>query len=207
MASQPLPNLVVADPPWAYPKGICTPSSTKACASEHYSTSSLGDLVAHRPETAADAVLVMWTTGPKLAEAVVLIKEWGFKYIGTLFVWKKLTPTGRPNNGLGFYTSQDCEYVLLATKGRISKFRYPRTGRPTVSNVFEAPRREHSRKPEEFWTLLGQVFMLDAMVKLEMYARETRTGWTAFGNETTKFDAAAAADDAGAGAAAEEDAD
>ncbi len=49
-----------------------------------------------------------------------------------------------------------------------------------------APRREHSRKPDE------QYERIEALVGgpyLEMFARQSRPGWDQFGNETTKFDA------------------
>lgn len=48
-----------------------------------------------------------------------------------------------------------------------------------------APRREHSRKPDG---IHERIERLVAGPYLELFARQTRPGWTAWGNETTKFD-------------------
>jgi N6-adenosine-specific RNA methylase IME4 len=66
-----------------------------------------------------------------------------------------------------------------------------RRGRPErlAKDVFEiilAPRREHSRKPDEVYRRIERYC---AGPRLELFARESRPGWTAWGNETTRFDA------------------
>ena len=48
-----------------------------------------------------------------------------------------------------------------------------------------AARREHSRKPDE---VVAGIERLVPGPYLELFARETRPGWTAWGNEVTKFD-------------------
>ena len=70
-------------------------------------------------------------------------------------------------------------------------FSNKRTGRPlplasesVVQTVF-APRREHSRKPDEVAHRIEELY--PNATKLEMFARETREGWAAFGNEVGKF--------------------
>ena len=55
---------------------------------------------------------------------------------------------------------------------------------PEVPKLIEAPRREHSRKPDEFF---DRVERLVAGPYLDIFARERRPGWTSWGNETDKF--------------------
>lgn len=53
-----------------------------------------------------------------------------------------------------------------------------------VRSLIRAPRREHSRKPDE------QYERIEALCngpRLELFARQQREGWTAWGNETGKF--------------------
>jgi N6-adenosine-specific RNA methylase IME4 len=53
-----------------------------------------------------------------------------------------------------------------------------------VRQLITAPRREHSRKPDETYS------RIEALVDgpyLELFARNRRPGWTAWGNETEKF--------------------
>jgi N6-adenosine-specific RNA methylase IME4 len=54
-----------------------------------------------------------------------------------------------------------------------------------VRELVIAPRREHSRKPDE---VAAGTERLVAGPYLELFARETRPGWTSWGNEVTKFD-------------------
>ena len=70
-------------------------------------------------------------------------------------------------------------------------FSNKKTGRPlplasdsVVQTVF-APRREHSRRPDEVAEWIEALY--PNARKLEMFARETRLGWDAFGNEFGKF--------------------
>jgi N6-adenosine-specific RNA methylase IME4 len=52
------------------------------------------------------------------------------------------------------------------------------------SSVIHAPRREHSRKPDEAYELIETAF--SRLPKIELFARETRAGWAAWGNEIAR---------------------
>jgi N6-adenosine-specific RNA methylase IME4 len=54
-------------------------------------------------------------------------------------------------------------------------------------SVISAPRREHSRKPDEAYALIDAMY--PALPKLELFARQRRPGWDVWGNETDKFTA------------------
>lgn len=56
----------------------------------------------------------------------------------------------------------------------------------TESQLIIAPRREHSRKPDEQYGKIERLYP-DADRKIELFARQQRPGWESFGNETEKF--------------------
>jgi N6-adenosine-specific RNA methylase IME4 len=70
---------------------------------------------------------------------------------------------------------------VIAVRGRVSP--PPSCSEPSV--LF-APRRGHSVKPVEFFTSIEKD--IAPMPRLEMFARRSRPGWVAWGNEATKFD-------------------
>jgi len=49
------------------------------------------------------------------------------------------------------------------------------------SSVITAPRCEHSRKPDEAYALIERMY--PELPKIELFARQTRPGWAAWGNE------------------------
>jgi N6-adenosine-specific RNA methylase IME4 len=50
-----------------------------------------------------------------------------------------------------------------------------------ISQVIQAPRGEHSEKPDIFATEIARLF--PTVAKLEMFARKARLGWDSWGNE------------------------
>jgi N6-adenosine-specific RNA methylase IME4 len=47
--------------------------------------------------------------------------------------------------------------------------------------VIQAPRREHSRKPDELYAIIERAY--PELPKIELFARHARPGWTAWGDE------------------------
>ena len=82
--------------------------------------------------------------------------------------------------GLGYWSRANVEQCLLAT--RVSP---PRMAKD-VKRLVIAPRREHSRKPDEVFTRIER---LARGPYLEMFARESRPGWDAWGDQSALFDA------------------
>ncbi|WP_223278328.1 MT-A70 family methyltransferase [Nostoc sp. 'Peltigera membranacea cyanobiont' 232] len=54
------------------------------------------------------------------------------------------------------------------------------------SSILHSPRREHSRKPEQFFELVEK--LCPDMTKLEMFARSSRVGWDCWGDQADLFD-------------------
>jgi N6-adenosine-specific RNA methylase IME4 len=125
-----------------------------------------------------DAALIMWFTDEHNPEALRVVEAWGFTFKLTAALnWVKTTKDGtRPRMGLGYHTRKCSERALLATRG--NGLRRADMG---VSNVILAPRREHSRKPDEAYEALERLY--GDVRRVELFARRPRPGWTSWGNE------------------------
>lgn len=82
-------GLIHTDPPWRY----SDKSKNRGGAERHYGTMSLEELKAMNvgDHAAKDCCLMMWTTGPQLADSIDLMRAWGFEYSTFGFVWVKRT--------------------------------------------------------------------------------------------------------------------
>ena len=134
---------------------------------------------------AKDCALLLWTVSSMLPEALDVIKSWGFRYTNCAFDWVKHTKDGNPGIGMGYYTRTGSEQCLLATRGK------PQILSHAVRQVIMEPRREHSRKPDRFYS---DVLALFPGPYLELLAREQRGGWMAWGNQVDRFSEAEAAE-------------
>ena len=153
---------------------------------------------------ADDCWLMLWVTSPKLyrpsgSKKMLTPQEiaeaWGFKWSGRAFVWVKLHARfgrgGTPlflardsfHKGQGFTTRKNAEDVLLFRRGK------PKRIGKSVDEIIIDARREHSRKPDEFYNRVERY--CDGPY-LEMFARQSRENWTTWGNEATMFDGEAA---------------
>jgi N6-adenosine-specific RNA methylase IME4 len=159
----------------------------------HYKTMSLEALAALPVRDLASpngCHLFISTSGPFLLNALRLIDAWGFKYSTRAFTWLKtkrswngispLTETDF-HIGLGLTVRHQTEFVLLARRGNC------RRKAKDVRELIIAPRREHSRKPDEFFARIERY--CDGPF-VELFARERRPGWDCFGDEIGKFDPA-----------------
>jgi len=131
---------------------------------------------------ADDCALFLWTTFPMLAEALEVIRAWGFKYKTNAFLWLKLTRTGKKFFfGLGRWTRGNAELCLLATKGR------PKRISKGVFSVIQYPIARHSAKPpvirDKIIELMGE------LPRIELFAREESEGWDVWGNEVSSVNA------------------
>ncbi|MDD3654818.1 MAG: MT-A70 family methyltransferase [Desulfotomaculaceae bacterium] len=155
---------LVADPPWRY-----ADSNTRAAAEKHYGTMSTAEICGLPVGELAEegAHLYLWATNAHLPEAFAVARAWGFAY-KTLLTWVK------PQMGLGHYFRGCTEHVLFCVRGSLP------TRDNATRNCFEAPRAEHSKKPEAFYQLVEKC---SPGPYLELFARRRRPGWQAWGNE------------------------
>ena len=125
-----------------------------------------------------DSVLVIWVYGPRHDQAFKVAEAWGYSYKSEAFVWVKVTQADErtPVIGKGYYTRKASEQALLFTRG--NGLRVMDRG---VNQVLHAPRREHSRKPDEVAEALERLF--GPVRRIELFARHQRAEWVAWGNE------------------------
>jgi N6-adenosine-specific RNA methylase IME4 len=161
-------DVIVIDPPWPYASRANDPTHL---ARNPYPTMSLEDLAELSIPAGPDCALWLWTTNAFIREAYHLLEHWGFKPI-TILTWAK------DRKGTGDWLQGQTEHCILALKGK------PPATHTNQSTLLVAPRREHSRKPDEFYTLVAS---LCPGRRLEMFARERRDGWEAHGAEVAKF--------------------
>ena len=163
--------VLYADPPWHF-NVYNEESGIESAAGNHYSTMSLEEICALPVLSLAspDAALFMWTTVPHLRESFDVLVAWGFEY-KTNIVWVK------DKIGLGYFVRNQHELLLVATRGDMPS--------PSPANrppsVISASRREHSRKPDEAYALIERMY--PDLPKIELFARQARPGWAAWGNE------------------------
>lgn len=183
---------ILIDPPWSFrswsDKGKNRAPDAlvrqKGLAERHYKTMDLRDIAAMPiSDYAADhCVLFLWAVDCMLPEALAMGQGWGFKFKTVAFTWTKTKKDGGHHIGLGYWTRGNPEQCLLFTRGA------PKRKSASVRQLIEAPRREHSRKPDE---VRCRIEALVGGPYLEMFAREQSPGWDSWGNETDKFGAVA----------------
>lgn len=129
---------------------------------------------------AKDCVLFLWATFPKLEDAFMVMRAWGFKYKTVAFTWVKQNPKGVGFKfGLGYWTRGNPEIVLLGTRGR------PKRVDNCVANLTISPVREHSRKPDEVREKIVQ--LMGDLPRIELFATSRLQGWDAVGKELGKY--------------------
>ena len=167
---------VLADPPWEY-EDKQSGLASRGAATSAYSVMKLEDIkklpIKHIADK--DSLLLLWATSPMLLKALEVMHAWGFTYRTIAFVWVKLNPLAvGMYSGLGSWVNSNVEFVLLGKRGN------PERLSRDVKQLIFAPRREHSRKPEE---IFDRVERLSSPPYIELFARRKRAGWDCWGNE------------------------
>jgi N6-adenosine-specific RNA methylase IME4 len=172
-------NVVVIDPPWSFTTR--SPKGQRKSASMHYRVMTLAGIMQLpvRELLKDDAIVYLWTTGPLLHEAVSTLKAWGITY-ASHFAWRKVSRNGRMQWGNGYWARSCHETVLLGTVGKPPCFSLP--------SCFDGVRREHSRKPEEFYQMITE--RTPGLRRADVFARQKREGWDSWGDEVGKFSSA-----------------
>jgi N6-adenosine-specific RNA methylase IME4 len=170
-------DVIVADPPWDFEN--YSAAGTRKGADPHYSVMPLDGIKALRVgELARSAcLLLLWATECMRPQAHETMAAWGFEYKSAM-VWRKITPSGKSRVGTGYRVRTMHEPILLGTIGN------PRQG-GAFPSIFDGIAREHSRKPDEFYQLVTK--HMPSAFRCDLFSRETRNGFAAWGNECGKF--------------------
>ena len=175
-------STILADPPWQFT------NRTGKMAPEHkrlsrYRTMTLDDILELPVAqlTRSTAHLYLWVPNALVAEGLEVMKRWGFTY-KTNFIWYKVRKDGGPDRrGVGFYFRNVTELVLFGTRGKNA--RTLQAGR-TMPNLLATRKREHSRKPDEFY---GIVEACSPGPYVELFARHGRLGWYQWGDALARI--------------------
>jgi len=161
-------SVIYADPPWRYDYS----KSISREIENQYPTLSMDEICALPISDLADgdAVLFLWATSPKLAEAMDVISAWGFTY-RTCAVWDKEII------GMGYYFRQQHELLLIGTRGSLP----PPIPANRPSSVIHSRRSAHSEKPKVVYEIIEAMY--PGLSKVELFSRSKREGWAAWGNQ------------------------
>lgn len=173
---------ILADPPWRFVTRSAKGRGRSPDGAGHYETMTL-DAIKALPVAdlaAPDCALFLWAIDPMIPEALDVGRAWGFTFKTLAFVWAKhaVHDPRRFPMGTGYWTRANPETCILFTRGR------PQRLARDVPRLIVAPRREHSRKPDE---TRARIERLVAGPYAELFARQTAPGWRALGNQTDRF--------------------
>lgn len=180
---------IVADPPWSFDdKGHRGAPDWKDAPI--YQTMPPNEIL-HLPVdllAAEKAHLYCWTTDTHLRLALNCMEAWGFDF-KKILVWVKrscmTTPIRAEDGeetvlrgplafGMGHYYRTAKEICLFGTRGKQPGLVH------NLPDVIEQPRLQHSRKPDQ---LLEWAEKMSPGPRIELFARRSREGWQAWGDQ------------------------
>ena len=193
---------VVIDPPWKKSTGGVG-NKTLQC-STHYEVQTRYEIIQtinnwfQQYQVAPEAHMYMWAINSFTAgadqgifPAVNVVEELGFKPV-SLIPWVK-SNVGSPTP-YGMRYTEMCIFAVRYDKGKGKRTRYSGTaeiesvpngkGLCSSKDFIFAPRRQHSRKPDEFYKYVESRSLGPY---LDLYSRTSRPGWTDVGNEIGKW--------------------
>jgi N6-adenosine-specific RNA methylase IME4 len=167
---------IYADPPWRFDG--CSGRGGPAYRERfRYNTLPDSSILAMPVERMAriNAHLYLWVVNSRIDFGLRVMEAWGFRY-RTQLVWGKVRRDGQVLRGMGNFFRSSHELCLFGTRGKAPTLKPGRT-QPTV---LHAQRREHSRKPDEFYEIIERC---SPAPRLELFARYPRNGWYQWGNQ------------------------
>lgn len=164
-------HVIVLDPPWRYDGGELAHDPDGFRGVVDYPTMSLEEIASIELPAAEHCVLWFWTTHRFMRHALDMLEAWGFEEKAIL-TWVK------DRMGIGRWLRSKSEFCVMAVKGS------PPVNLTNQTTVLEAPLREHSRKPDEFYAMVDE---LCVGRKLDYFSRQKRDGWDQYGNDVERF--------------------
>lgn len=177
-------SAIVIDPPWRYELRVDDNSHRGKIPYSSMSFDEVRDLPIAQLADPAGCVMFLWFTNNHMIEAAKLIEAWGFTHKGIL-TWEKISKSGNTRLGIGHWLRNSTEHCAIATKGKVLSFASHSAIARRTPNLLKAERREHSRKPDEFYRLVEEVCQGS---RLEMFARQRRHGWDSWGDQVDMFE-------------------
>ena len=163
-------DVIVIDPPWPY-NNVDNYDPEYFRGTTPYPSMSIEEIKSLEIPASDDCVLWLWTTHRFLRESFNILDYWGFRDVSIL-TWVK------DKIGIGHWLRSQTEYCIMSVKGK------PKVNLTSQSTVLYGKSREHSRKPDEFYTMVDSLCI---GYKLDYFSREKREGWNQLGIEKDKF--------------------
>lgn len=171
--------IVYADPPWRFAVRAEETGREKS-AENHYPTmptEQIAGLLAELGGVAAkDAVLFLWATNPMLLDGLRTLQAWGFTYVHH-WIWDKQVA------GTGYWGRDRHELLLIGKRGNAVA---PLPG-TQPETVYAERKTAHSAKPARFAEQIERLY--PGIAKIELFCREPRPGWDAWGYEAAPAEA------------------
>lgn len=172
---------ILADPPWKFD------NRTGKMAPEHkrlfrYQTMTNEEIINLPVKQLAlpQSHLYLWVPNALIALGLQVMEAWGFTY-KTNLIWYKVRRDGGPDRrGVGFYFRNVTEIVLFGVRGNLRTFQPGRT----LPNIIISMKREHSRKPEQLYSIIEKC---SPGPYLELFNRVPREGWVCWGDQTGEY--------------------
>jgi len=161
-------DVIVVDPPWQM-DGDYDPEHWRGVPA--YPTLSIKEITDLDIPSNDNCILFFWVINKRVHDAYHIIDAWGFE-IKNIFTWVK------DKFGVGPWGRGQTEHFFICVKGK------PLVDFSAQSTVIMGVRREHSRKPEEFYQMVDKTCNGR---KLDYFSREKRDGWSQFGNDRGRF--------------------
>ena len=158
-------KIIYADPAWSYSGQLFNRGGVK----DKYDTIHKRDIAELNVNAIShtDSVCFMWTTFPKIEEALYVMRAWGFTYKTVAFSWlKTYEKSGKLFFGMGKWTR---------AKGNIKRVN------ASVPQALLHPILKHSEKPQEVRDRI--VTLMGDLPRIELFARTKKDGWDSWGNE------------------------
>lgn len=155
-------DVIVIDPPWPI-AGEYDPDGR--CIAEPYPAMSIEQIFNIKIPCADDCILWLWVTNLNMHDGLHLLEKWGFDF-------KNILTWAKDRFGIGAWLRGQTEHCLLATKGK------PVFQGENISTLLNAPRKEHSAKPDAFYELVDRCCIGR---KIDYFGCKPKQGWDVFG--------------------------
>lgn len=171
-------DLIYADPAWkqqqAGKKKVRPNSSGGVLPYQVITLAEIKSILKeHTDNTNENSILFLWTIDKYLFEAQKIAEELGYK-LHARMIWNKVT--GIP---AAFTIRYGHEYLLYMYRGKLIPVAHEERGK--IHSVFTEQVKKHSQKPEIAYQIIERLY--PSQKKLEIFARQKRDGWDAWGNE------------------------
>ena len=165
-------DLIYADPPWRQTKGGYRKSRPNQNKKLDYETLTI-DKIKTILNSFESGVMFLWTIDKFLFEAQQMAEELGY-VLHARIVWDK-------ENGVApaFTIRYSHEYLLWFYKKPMKKIAKDMRGKFTT--VMREKSKRHSQKPICAYEMIESLY--PDCKKIELFARNKRDGWDAWGNE------------------------